>query len=502
MTEVDQAVEAPRERIAAEVIAAVPKRLLIGGEWVDGEAGEPIAVEDPARGEELCGIADGSAAQAAAAVAAAAAAQEEWARTPPRRRGEILERAHDLMVERREQLATLITLEMGKPLAEARAEVDYSAGFIRWFAEEAVRIDGRYMVEPNGNGRLLVLKQPVGVCILVTPWNFPLAMGARKVAPAIAAGCAMVVKPARQTPLATLALGAMLIEAGLPPGVLNVVTSSRSDVVVETMLRDPHAAKVSFTGSTEVGKHLVRLAADQLLRVSMELGGNAPFVVFEDADLEQAVDGAMVAKMRNMGQACTAANRMIVQERVAEEFSALLAARMEALSVGPGIEPDSEVGPLIDERAQADVGALLEDAERRGARVLVGGSRIEGPGHFFEPTLLTDVDPASELLRQEIFGPVAPVSTFGTEAEAVAMANDTEYGLVSYLYTDDLGRAVRCMEALKTGMVGLNQGLVSNPAAPFGGVKHSGYGREGGSEGIDEYLSTKYVAINAGEGGA
>ena len=388
-----------------------------------------------------------------------------------------------------------MTLEMGKALAESRAEVAYAADFLRWFSEEAVRIHGRYMVNTTGAGRILTMRQPVGPCVFVTPWNFPMAMGARKLAPAIAAGCTIVVKPAQQTPLSMLALTRILEEAGLPGGVLNTITARRSGAVIEPLLRDGRTRKLSFTGSTEVGRTLIEQSAEQILRVSMELGGNAPFVVFEDADLDAAVEGALTAKMRNVGEACTAANRFHVHESLAEEFAGRLAARMGALRVGRGTEPDTDVGPLIDERQRATVTELVGDAVDRGARALTGGSPLEGPGYFFAPTVLADVPPDARALAEEIFGPVAPIATFSTEEEALRAANRTPYGLVAYLYTRDLSRALRVAEGLETGMVGLNQGIVSNPAAPFGGVKQSGFGREGGFEGIEEYLETKYVAV-------
>ncbi|MEA2443564.1 MAG: succinate-semialdehyde dehydrogenase / glutarate-semialdehyde dehydrogenase [Thermoleophilales bacterium] len=389
-----------------------------------------------------------------------------------------------------------MTLEMGKPLSEAHGEITYAAEFFRWFSEEAVRIEGRYALNPVGGNRMLVSKQPVGPCLLITPWNFPMAMGTRKIGPAIAAGCTMVVKPAKQTPLSTFALVDILTDAGLPAGVLNVITSSSSGRVMEPLIRDPRARKLSFTGSTEVGRVLVEQSAEQLLRVSMELGGNAPFLVFEDADLDAAVDGAMLAKMRNGGEACTAANRFYVHESVAQEFAEKFAQRMTALKVGPGVDPGVEVGPLIDAAQRDKVAELVDSAVSQGANALAGGSPREGRGYFYEPTVLVDVAPDARLLREEIFGPVAPVVPFATEDEAVAAANDTEYGLVGYLYTRDIGRALRVGDALETGMLGLNQGIVSNAAAPFGGVKASGFGREGGREGIEEYLETKYIGID------
>jgi succinate-semialdehyde dehydrogenase/glutarate-semialdehyde dehydrogenase len=388
-----------------------------------------------------------------------------------------------------------MTLEMGKPVAESKGEIAYAAEFFRWFAEEAVRIDGRWTPEPNGRGRLLVMKQPVGPCLLITPWNFPMAMGTRKLGPAIAAGCTIVVKPAALTPLSMLALTDILAEAGLPPGVLNVVTTKRASETTGPLLADPRLRKLSFTGSTEVGKKLMAAASEHVLRVSMELGGNAPFVVFDDADLDAAVEGAVIAKMRNIGQACTAANRFHVHESLVDAFASRLAERMGAMKIGPGADEGVEVGPLVDKATRDKVVELVDDAVAKGARVLTGGHAIDRPGWFFEPTVLVDVPPSARLLREEIFGPVAPVLPFSTEEEAIAAANDTEYGLVAYAFTRDLDRALRVVEGLDTGMVGLNQGLVSNPAAPFGGVKESGFGREGGHEGIAEYVNVKYVAL-------
>jgi succinate-semialdehyde dehydrogenase/glutarate-semialdehyde dehydrogenase len=402
-------------------------------------------------------------------------------------------------MERADDLALVMTLEMGKPIAESKAEIVYGAEFLRWFSEEAVRIDGRYTVAPNGKGRLLVMRQPVGPCLLITPWNFPMAMGTRKIGPAVAAGCTMVLKPAQLTPLSSLALASILAESGLPPGVLNVVTSSKAGPTTGPIIADPRTRKLSFTGSTEVGKQLAAQAANTLLRVSMELGGNAPFVVFDDADLDAAVEGAVIAKMRNTGEACTAANRFHVQESVAEEFAARLADRLGAMKVGRGTDPGVEVGPLINESQRDQVSGLVDDAVSRGAGVVVGGhADADAAGYFYPPTVLTGVPQQSRLLREEIFGPVAPIVPFASDDEAIAAANDTDYGLVAYVYTTNLNRAFRVSEALEVGMIGLNQGLVSNPAAPFGGVKQSGYGREGGREGINEYLDVKYVALNVG----
>ena len=482
-----------------QVVDSVPHQLLIGGEWREGSKGT-LGVEDPSTGATLTKVANASADDARAALDAAVAAAPEWAAHPPRERGEILRRTYQAIVDRADELALLMTLEMGKPLKESRSEILYGAEFLRWFSEEAVRIDGRFATAPNGAGRLLTMKQPVGPCLLITPWNFPLAMGTRKIGPAIAAGCTMVVKPAQQTPLSMLALAQTLIDAGLPAGVLNIVTSSSASETMTPLISDDRLRKLSFTGSTEVGRRLIAQAADGILRVSMELGGNAPFVVFEDADLDAAVDGAVIAKMRNVGEACTAANRFHVAAPIAKEFSERLAARLAAMKLGRGTEDGVEVGPLIDGTQRDKVAELVDDAVERGATVLTGGSAGEGPGYFYDATVLADVPDGSRLLREEIFGPVAPVKSFETEAEAIAAANDTEYGLVSYVFTRDIKRALRVVEQLETGMVGLNQGLVSNPAAPFGGVKRSGFGREGGPEGIAEYLATKYVAINMDQG--
>jgi succinate-semialdehyde dehydrogenase/glutarate-semialdehyde dehydrogenase len=478
------------------VLAAVPKQLFIGGAWRDGREGGTVAVEDPATGDTIAEVADATAEDALDALAAADEASASWRDSAPRDRSDILRRAYESIVARADELALLMTLEMGKPLAESKAEVTYGASFLRWYAEEAVRSNGRFTTHEAGTGRLLTMKQPVGPCVFITPWNFPLAMGTRKIGPAIAAGCTMVVKPAKLTPLSMLMLAKILEEAGLPAGVLNIVTARSSGSVMQPVITDPRTRKLSFTGSTEVGRTLMAQAAEQILRVSMELGGNAPFVVFEDADLDDALNGAIVAKMRNIGEACTAANRFHVAQPVAAEFADRLAEKMGALKIGRGTEDGVEVGPLIDEDQLAKVAELVEDAVSKGAHVLCGGERLEGPGHFYKPTVLVDVPDDARLLKEEIFGPVAPVKAFASEEEAVAAANDTEFGLVAYLYTADLKRALRVSERIETGMVGLNQGIVSNAGAPFGGVKHSGIGREGGPEGIEEYLEIKYVAMS------
>jgi len=479
-----------------EVLESVPRQLFVGGEWRDASEGATLPVEDPATGETLAEVADATVDDGLAALGAAADAQASWAEHPPRERGEILRRGFEALTDRADELALLMTLEMGKPVSESRAEISYAAEFLRWYAEEAVRFAGRYQVNQTGKGRVLTMKQPVGPCLFVTPWNFPMAMGTRKIAPAIAAGCTMVMKPAKQTPLSMLALARILEAAGLPGGVLNVITASSSGSVMEPLIRDPRARKLSFTGSTEVGRKLMEQASEQLLRLSMELGGNAPFLVFEDADLDAAVEGALMAKMRNIGEACTAANRFHVAGAVAGEFTSKLAERMGSLKMGRGTEEGVEVGPLIDDSQRSKVAELVDDAVSKGAKKVVGGRIPDGSGYFYEPTVLGDVPDDAKLLREEIFGPVAPVKSFADEEEAVRWANDTEYGLVAYVYTRDLARAFRVCEGLETGMVGLNQGMVSNAAAPFGGVKHSGFGREGGPEGIEEYLETKYVAMS------
>ncbi len=478
------------------VVEAVPKQLLIGGEWRDASEGGTFSVEDPSTGESLCEVADGTADDALAALGAAADAQDEWRHHPPRERGEILRRSFEALNDRAEELAVLMTLEMGKPLAESRSEIIYAAEFLRWFSEEAVRADGRYTVSADGSHRTIVMTQPVGPCLLITPWNFPMAMGTRKIGPAVAAGCTMVMKPARYTPLSMLALAEIMEEAGMPAGVLNVLTTSSSGRTMAPIIEDPRCRKLSFTGSTEIGAKLMEQASKNLLRLSMELGGNAPFLVFEDADMDAAVEGAMIAKLRNMGESCVAANRFHVHESVAEEFAKRLAERIGAVKVGRGLDEGVGVGPLVDEDQRGIVTELVDDAVARGARCLVGGERMDGPGYFYKPTVLDRVPKDARLLREEIFGPVAPITTFSTDQEAVDAANATEYGLVAYVFTQDLKRAFRVVEGLETGMVGLNRGLVSNPAAPFGGMKASGFGREGGIEGIEEYLEVKHVAMS------
>ena len=475
------------------LLESVPDGLFIGGEWRSATSGATLNVYDPATGEVIKTIADAGVEDGAAAMDAAVDATAAWAKTPPRERAEILRRAFDLVREVQDQVALLMTLEMGKPLAESKAEVTYGREFLRWFSEEAVRIFGRYGTNPEGTGRMIVSQHPVGPCFLITPWNFPLAMATRKTAPALAAGCTVVIKPPALTPLTTLYFVQLLAEAGLPPGVVNVITTSTSGKVSAPIIADPRLRKLSFTGSTEVGRKLLQQAADGILRTSMELGGNAPFLIFDDADLGAAVDGAMLAKFRNIGQACTAANRFIVHEAVADEFAARVTERVQAFKVGRGTEEGVQIGPLINADAVDKAAALVRDATERGAKVLTGGHSIDGPGTFYEPTVVTGVRPGSDILSEEIFGPVLSIVTFGDEDEAVRIANDTEYGLVGYAYTKDLARGQRLIESLETGMLGLNIGVVSNAAAPFGGVKQSGIGREGGFEGIHEYLSTKYT---------
>ncbi len=477
------------------LLDSIPTGLFIGGEWIDGETGATFDVHDPSTGAVIRTIADATPADGIRALDAAVAAQDAWAATAPRTRSEILRRAFDLVQEHKEDLALLMTLEMGKPLAEARGEVVYGGEFLRWFSEEAVRISGRYGINPEGTGHMVVSQRPVGPSFFVTPWNFPFAMATRKIAPALAAGCTVVIKPPALTPLTTIFFTSLLERAGLPAGVVNVVQTSKSSALSAPIIADPRLRKLSFTGSTEVGRKLIAQAAEGVLRVSMELGGNAPFVVFDDADLDKAVDGALAAKFRNIGQACTAANRFIVHKDVAGEFARRVTERVEAMKIGRGTEEGVAIGPLIDEDAVSKAGELVDDAVERGATLLAGGKAVEGTGTFYEPTVLTDVVPGSAILREEIFGPVLAIATFETEEEAVRLANDTEYGLVSYVFTENLQRGQRMIDGLETGMMGLNVGVVSNAAAPFGGVKQSGVGREGGFEGIHEYLSTKYTLI-------
>lgn len=480
----------------ASVVEQVKKELFIGGAWRPATGGGTVDVLDPSNGEVLAQIADATPEDAMEALAAAHETFKEWKDSAPRDRANLLHDAYGIVMERIDDLALLMTLEMGKTITESKGEITYAANFLRWYAEEAVRIDGRFSRNESGAGRVLTMRQPVGPCLFITPWNFPMAMGTRKLAPAIAAGCTAVVKPAKQTPLSMLALAQILEEVGLPGGVVNVVTAESSGSVMQPLIEDPRARKLSFTGSTPVGQKLIEQSAKQILRVSMELGGNAPFLVFEDADVDKAVEGAMLAKMRNIGEACTAANRFHVHESVAEEFTEKLAARIGALKIGRGTDDGVDVGPLVSEDQRGIVKDLVADAVAKGAKVLTGGNVVDGPGYFYEPTVLADVPADAKLLVEEIFGPVAPVTTFASDEEAIETANATEYGLVAYVFTESLTRAFRVCEALETGMIGLNQGLVSNAGAPFGGVKASGYGREGGPEGLHEYLETKYIALN------
>jgi len=478
------------------VVENVEKRLYIGGEWRDATGGGTLEVLDPATEEPLCEVADATTEDAMAALDAAVEKQAEWAATPANDRAGILWKAFELLMERADELATLMTLEMGKPVAESKSEIVYAADFFRWYSGEALRADGNFKQFANGTSRVMVMKQPVGPSLMITPWNFPMAMGTRKLGPAIAAGCTSVIKPASQTPLSMLALGQVLEEAGLPGGVVNIITTSSSGKTTGPLIEDPRLRKLSFTGSTEVGRNLIAASAKNVLKVSMELGGNAPFLVFEDADLDEAVEGALLAKMRNIGEACTAANRFHVAEPVREEFTRRLAEKMGSLKVGRGTEEDVKVGPLIDEPSREKVRELVEDALQKGGKLLVGGQPPNGRGYFFPPTVIDDVPTDARVFHEEIFGPVAPIAGFHSEEEAIERANDTEYGLVAYVFTRDIKRAIRVCEGLETGMVGLNQGMVSNAGAPFGGVKQSGIGREGGHEGLEEFLETKYVAVN------
>jgi succinate-semialdehyde dehydrogenase/glutarate-semialdehyde dehydrogenase len=478
-------------------IDAVSRGLYIDGSWKRSHGGQTIDVVDPSTGERLTSVPDATVEDARIGIDAAAAAAPLWRATPPRKRSEILRRCFELMVERSEMLATLISMENGKALRDARGEVAYAAEFFRWNAEEAVRITGEFGIAPAGTNRIIVDYQPIGICLLITPWNFPAAMATRKIAPALAAGCTVILKPASETPLTAYALAAIYEEAGVPPGVVNVITTSTPGPVTAEILADPRVRKLSFTGSTGVGRHLLAEAAKHVISCSMELGGNAPFVVFNDADLEASLDGAMIAKMRNAGEACTAANRFYVQSGIYDAFAEGLTKRMAALKVGAGVEGATECGPMITRKAVEKIGRLVEDSKAKGARVLCGGNEPEGPGFFYPPTVLVDVPPTSDMAHDEIFGPVAPLYRFETEEEAVSRANDTEYGLAAYIYTRDLGRGLRVASALEAGMIALNRGLVSDPAAPFGGVKQSGLGREGGQHhGIAEFMEAKYIATS------
>ena len=474
----------------------VPTGLLIGGDWGGGRGGGTFPVLDPATEEPLAEVADGTVEDALDAVGAAHAALPGWAATPPRQRAEILRRAWELMTQRAEHFARLMSAENGKSLRDARGEAAYAAEFFRWYAEEAVRIEGTLMRAPSGANRILTMRQPIGVSVLVTPWNFPAAMATRKIGPALAAGCTVLLKPAKETPLSALAVAAILAEAGVPDGVVNVLPTGKPGPMTEAVLADPRVRKLSFTGSTEVGRMLLKQAADYVTNCSMELGGNAPFLVFEDADIDAAVEGAFLAKMRNGGEACTAANRFYVHDKVAAEFSAKLSARLAALQVGPGLDDGTDLGPLVNADTRDKVAGLVESATDAGAAVLTGGRAPDRVGYYYAPTVLDDVPAGAGILAEEIFGPVAPIVRFTDPDDAIAQANSTEYGLVSYLYSNDLRRALRVAEALEAGMVGINRGVVSDPAAPFGGVKQSGLGREGAHDGLLEYTETKYIAVD------
>ncbi|WP_078290208.1 NAD-dependent succinate-semialdehyde dehydrogenase [Mycobacterium sp. D16R24] len=477
------------------LIDAIPTDLWIGGKQVPSSTGARFPVHNPATGAVLTTVADAATADGATALDEAVAVQQSWAATAPRERAEILRRSWELVMERRDDFALAMTLEMGKPLAESQGEVAYGGEFLRWFSEEAVRINGRYTSSPTGTGRILVTKQPIGPALAITPWNFPLAMGTRKIGPAFAAGCTMIVKPAAETPLTMLLLGQVFADAGLPPGVLSILPTTSASGLTGPLIDDPRLRKLTFTGSTAVGKVLLSQCATRVLRSSMELGGNAPFVVFDDADVDAAVDGAMAAKMRNIGEACTAANRFHVDNAVRAEFTEKLTARMGALTIGPGDESGVQVGPLITAKQRASVDELVQDALSKGAVVTTGGAIADGEGYFYPPTVLTDVPSNARILREEVFGPVAAITGFDGEDAGVAAANDTEYGLAAYVYTTNLDRALRVSESVESGMIGVNRGVISDVAAPFGGIKESGIGREAGSEGIEEYLETKYVAL-------
>ena len=477
------------------LLANVPTDLYIGGKWRKSSDNQRFDVIDPATEKPIASVASASVEDAKAAVDAASAAMEGWAAKKPRERAEVLRKAFELIIRDTERFAKLMTIENGKALADSRAEVAYAAEFFRWYAEEAVRNIGEVSRAPASGARIFVQHKPAGVAVLVTPWNFPAAMATRKIGPALAAGCAVVLKPASETPLTMLALMPVMEEAGVPAGVINVLPSRRSGPVVDAMLKDPRVRVVSFTGSTEVGRKLLHAAADNVVKPAMELGGNAPFIVFEDADVDAAIDGAMIAKMRNMGEACTAANRFYVHEKVHDEFAKKLTARMQALKLGNGLDDGVMLGPLVNADTRDKVKALVEDAVGKGASVLTGGEAPTGPGYFYPATVLDKVPDSAKLLREEIFGPVAALQTFSSEDEVVKRANDTEYGLVAYVYTRDLSRGMRVSERLDFGMIGLNRGLVSDPAAPFGGMKQSGIGREGAHEGLMEFMETQYVSL-------
>jgi succinate-semialdehyde dehydrogenase / glutarate-semialdehyde dehydrogenase len=470
--------------------------LIIGGVRRDASDGERIDIVDPATGEVFANVASGSIQDGIAAVDAAEAVATAWARTAPRLRAEILRQAWEIMIAREREVAELIVRENGKTLRDALAEARYAAEFFRWYSEEAVRAAGTLMTAPSGQNRILVTHQPIGISVLVTPWNFPAAMATRKIGPALAAGCTCILKPASETPLTALLIGQILEQAGVPAGVVNVVPSKRSGAVVSAMLHDPRVRKLSFTGSTEVGTRLLKEAADQIISSSMELGGNAPFVVFDDADLDAAIAGAMLAKMRNGGEACTAANRFYIEKGIAPAFARGFTEAMANLRIGPGLEENVDLGPLVNEPGREKVEELVGGALGDGARVLTGGQRLSRPGYFYPPTVIADVNPASAIMHEEIFGPVAPIVEFDGFDDAVRLANRTQYGLVAYVYTRDLAKGLACAEAIDAGMIGLNRGLLSDPAAPFGGTKQSGLGREGGHDGLLAFLESKYIATN------
>jgi succinate-semialdehyde dehydrogenase / glutarate-semialdehyde dehydrogenase len=478
-----------------KLLSSVPTGLWIGGEEREGSS--TFDVLNPATDEVLISVANATAEDGIAALDAAAAVQKDWAATAPRERGEILRAVFEAITARAEEFATLMTLEMGKVYAESMGEVKYGSEFFRWFAEEAVRIGGRYTRSPAGTGRIIVTKSAVGPCLAITPWNFPLAMGTRKIGPAMAAGCTMIIKPAQETPLTMLLLAKLMDEAGLPKGVLSILPTSKPGDLTTALIDDGRLRKLTFTGSTGVGKALAKQSSDKLLRLSLELGGNAPFIVFDDADVDAAVEGALLAKMRNGGEACTASNRFHVANAVRAEFTEKLVAKMRDFTLGNGLDQTSKLGPLVNAKQVATVEDLVSDAVAKGATVAVGGVAPEGPGHFYPATVLADVPATARIFKEEVFGPVAPVIGFDTEEEGIAAANDTQYGLAAYIYTQGLDRALRVAEAIEAGMVGVNRGVISDPAAPFGGVKESGFGREGGSEGIEEYLDTKYIALTS-----
>ncbi len=480
----------------AEHAPSIPTDLLIGESWREGTGGKRFNVEDPSTGDSLTSVADGTTADGIAAVDAAHRTAAAWAATPPRVRSELLRRCYERIVANVEWLTRLISLENGKALADARSEVLYAAEFFRWYAEEAPRVLGEFANAPSGTNHILVRYQPIGIALLVTPWNFPAAMATRKIAPALAAGCTVILKPAAETPLTALALAQIMREAGIPAGVINIVTTTSAGPVCDTILHDPRVRKVSFTGSTPVGRILLREAADQVISSSMELGGNAPFLVFEDADIPDALEGAMIAKMRNGGEACTAANRFYIQRGAYDAFASGMVDLMGKIRVGAGYDPDSTLGPMINQRAIDKIEALVEDAVSKGAKVLLGGRRLDRPGYYYPPTVLGDVPADSRLLKEEIFGPVAALQSFDTEQEAIVSANDTEFGLAAYVYTRDLKRGFRVCERIETGMIGLNRGMMSDPAAPFGGMKQSGLGREGSHHGLIEFCEAKYVAVS------